>query len=124
MQLKNSEEQFDLEAIREVIAKLFPTGHSTLEHVTNTLGISPRTLQRRLAGNGLTFTQLTDEVRFITARQLIIQGEKLADVATHLGYADAGSFTRAFERWTGMSPQKYRKQFTGRSTVAKSRAKQ
>ena len=124
MQLKNSEEQFDLETIREVIAKLFPTGQPTLDHVTNTLGISPRTLQRRLADNGLTFTQLTDEVRFMTARQLIIQGKKFSDVASLLGYADAGSFTRAFERWTGMSPQKYRKQFTGGSTVVKSTAKQ
>ena len=67
--------------------------------------------------------ELIDEVRFLTARQLIIQSEKLADIATHLGYADAGSFTRAFERWTGMSPMKYRKQFCGGSTAVQHKAK-
>lgn len=116
------EEQFDLEAVRSVIAELLPTGHPTLENAAISLGISPRTLQRRLADDGLTFTQVIDEVRFNTARQLIIKQQKLADVATHLGYADAGSFTRAFERWTGMSPQKYRKQFSGGSSAAQTRS--
>ena len=123
MLLKNSKEQLDLESVRASVAELFPTGQPTLDHVADALAISPRTLQRRLADNGLTFTQLFDEVRFITARQLIIQSEKLADIATHLGYADAGSFTRAFERWTGMSPLKYRKQFCGGSTAVQHKAK-
>ncbi len=117
-----TEEQFDLETVRTVIADLFPSGHPTLENVASALDVSPRTLQRRLADNGLTFTQVIDEVRFVSARQLITKHHKLADVATQLGYADAGSFTRAFERWTGMSPQKYRNQFAGGSTAKQRRS--
>ncbi|MCP3689090.1 MAG: helix-turn-helix transcriptional regulator [Gammaproteobacteria bacterium] len=116
--MKVSGKTFDLEAIRLVIIRLFPTGQPTLARVTNALGVSPRTLQRRLADNGLSFSQLADETRFLSARQLITQGRKLSDVAGELGYADAGSFTRAFQRWTGLTPLKYRKQFGGASTNA------
>jgi len=109
------EQNIDLEALRTVVTELFPSGHPTLENVANSMGISSRTLQRRLANSGLTFTQVIDEARFVTARQLLAKHYKLADIAIQLGYADAGSFTRAFERWTGMTPQKYRSQFSGGS---------
>jgi AraC-like DNA-binding protein len=115
--LKTPGKALDLEAIQAAIVESFLAGQPTLDQVTNVIGISQRTLQRQLADSGLTFTKLVDEARFITARQLIIQGRKLADVSGALGYADAGSFTRAFERWTGMTPQKYRKQFS-RSSIA------
>ncbi len=115
--LKVSGKMLDLEAIRLVIIEILPTGQPTLGRVTNALGVSPRTLQRRLADNGLSFSQLADETRFLTARQLIAQGRKLSDVANELGYADAGSFTRAFQRWTGLTPLHYRKQFGGGSTA-------
>ena len=118
VQLKTPGKALDLEAIRAVIVESFAAGQPTLDQVTSVIGISQRTLQRQLAHSGLTFTQLVDEARFVTARQLIVQGRKLADVAGDLGYADAGSFTRAFERWTGMTPQKYRKQFSGASIAA------
>jgi len=116
--LKIPDKALDIEAIRAVIVESFPEGQPTLNRVTDALGASPRTLQRQLADSGLTFTQLVDEARFITARRLIFQGRKLADVSGDLGYADAGSFTRAFERWTGMTPQKYRKQFSRASIAA------
>ena len=116
--LKTPAKALDIEALRAVIVESFSAGQPTLDQVTNVIGISQRTLQRQLADSGLTFTQLVDESRFITARQLIVQGRRLADVAGDLGYADAGSFTRAFERWTGMTPQKYRKQFSRASIAA------
>ena len=116
--MKTPTKALDIEAIRDVIVESFSAGQPTLDQVTKVIGISRRTLQRQLADSRLTFTQLVDEARFITARQLIVQGRKLADVAGDLGYADAGSFTRAFERWTGMTPQKYRKQFSRASIAA------
>ena len=115
MLLRMPEQKIDLEALRTVVTELFPSGHPSLENVANSMGISSRTLQRRLANSGLTFTQVIDEARFVTARQLLAKHYKLADIAIQLGYADAGSFTRAFERWTGMTPQKYRNQFGGGS---------
>ena len=120
MLLYMPEQQIDLDALRTVVTALFPSGHPTLENVANSMGISPRTLQRRLANSGLTFTQVINEARFVTARQLIAKHYKLADIATMLGYTDAGSFTRAFERWTGMTPQKYRNQFAGGSRAVQS----
>ena len=121
MASKYHEQQFDLESVRSVIVESLPAGQPTLDHTAQTLEISPRTLQRRLAEMGLSYTQLVDEVRFIKARQLIIEQTKLSDIASSLGYADAGSFTRAFERWTGMPPQQYRKQFYKSSKPTQSR---
>ena len=120
--LNNSVEQFDLDVLTTLIAELLPTGQPNLEKAAQFLTISPRTLQRRLAENDLTFSQVIDEVRFVTARQLILKNTKLSEIAIQLGYADAGSFTRAFERWTGMSPQKYRNQFAGGSTAKQRRS--
>ena len=116
--MKTPGKALDLEAIRAVIVESFSEGQPTLNSVTDALGVSPRTLQRQLADNGFTFTQVIDEARFIKAVQLIFQGRKLVDVSGDLGYADAGSFTRAFERWTGMTPHKYRKQFSRDSIAA------
>ncbi|NCF38409.1 MAG: amidohydrolase family protein [Gammaproteobacteria bacterium] len=78
---------------------------------------SPRTLQRRLTEEGFTFKRPVSEVRFLSARRLIVENHKLSEIATRLGYADASSFTGAFERWTGISPQRYRSQY-GRTASA------
>lgn len=111
MPSKHPHNSFDLDSVRTVIGDLLLTGQPTLDLAAKSLGNSPRTLQRRLAEMGLSFSKMIDEERFIKARQLILERNKMSEIATRLGYADAGSFTRAFERWTGMSPQKYRKQF-------------
>ena len=100
-------------SVRREIKGLCSSGIPTLDDVAKALGVSPRTLQRRLADNGLTFTKVLSEVQFVTARHLLTEQQKLAEVARKLGYSDPGSFTRAFERWTGMSPQKYRTQYCG-----------
>ena len=59
---------------------------------------SPRTLQRRLTEEGFTFKRPVSEVRFLSARRLIVENHKLSEIATRLGYADASSFTGAFDR--------------------------
>ena len=104
--------ELELEKLLETVSVQLAAGQPTLDSTANKLMLSPRTLQRRLEKLGLTYTQLVDEVRFKNARLSIMQGIKITQIATELGYADAGSFTRAFERWTGMSPQKYRNTFT------------
>lgn len=101
----------DIDNVRTAVSQLLPSGQPKLENTAEMLGLSSRTLQRRLAVYDITYTQLVDEVRFFSARNLIIYQHKMTDIATKLGYADAGSFTRAFVRWTGMSPYNYRKRF-------------
>ena len=120
MSVRQSTELFTIDLVRSSIGKLLPKGQTTLAHAAETMGFSARTLQRRLAEQGLNYSRLVDEVRFIKARELIQARQKLTDVATHLGYADAGSFTRAFERWTGMSPLQYRQRFYQRAHAARS----
>ncbi len=110
--MRQSTELFVIDTVvRGTIGKLLPKGQVSLHHIAEAMGISARTLQRRLAEQGLSYSRLVDEVRFSKARELILERQKLTDVATRLGYADAGSFTRAFERWAGMSPLQYRKRF-------------
>jgi AraC-like DNA-binding protein len=71
---------------------------------------SPRTLRRWLAELGTSWMQVRDRVRFEACEEMIRQPSlKLADIASELGYSDQAAFTRAFHRWTGESPNDYRK---------------
>jgi len=82
----------------------------SIEHSAEMLGSSARTLQRRLEGQGVTYRDLLDRVRFDRARQLLREpSHRLADIAWELGYTDASNFTHAFRHWTGLSPSKYRR---------------
>lgn len=73
------------------------------------LGVSERTLARRLAARGQTYSALLDEVRRELALQAVREGQRpLADIAQSLGFAEASTFYRAFRRWTGMPPVRWR----------------
>ncbi|WP_144822701.1 AraC family transcriptional regulator [Marinobacter piscensis] len=79
------------------------------------LGVSQRTLARRLQAQGQTFNSLLDDVRREWALQAVAEGKQsLADIAQALGYAEASTFYRAFHRWTGMPPARWRKENAGR----------
>jgi len=76
------------------------------------LDTSPRSLQRKIAEMGLTYRHVLDEARCDSACKLLSGSElKINEVATVLGYDDAGSFTRAFERWMGLSPLAFRNSY-------------
>ncbi len=99
-----------LPTLRGVIAQSLRGGKPSLTHASGVLGLSARSLQRQLAGRGLSFSHLVDEVRYMQACELLAQGElRLYEIARRLGYANAGSFTRAFERWADMTPSRYRR---------------
>jgi AraC-like DNA-binding protein len=71
--------------------------------------LSPRTLQRRLHHAGLTYAQLIAEARRSSAERLLADRScTIADVARSLGYSDPAHFTRAFQRWTGVTPRAFR----------------
>lgn len=72
------------------------------------LGMSERSLARGLARESTTFSELRDSVRARQAVARLVRGERIEDVATSLGFADASSFHRAFRRWTGRSPGSFR----------------
>ena len=73
--------------------------------VAGALGLSERTLRRRLAEEGTSFRALVDEVREALAEELLGTGLGVEQVARRLGYAETASFTHAFTRWKGTSPR-------------------
>lgn len=79
-------------------------GLPSLADVAAERHVEPRTLRRQLAAEGTSFRELADEVREARAVELLRAGVPVAQVAYRLGYADAGSFSRAFRRWTGQTP--------------------
>lgn len=79
------------------------------EDAARALGMSGRTLKRRLADEGTSYSDILDDVRH--KRALLLLDDKrltIAEIASRLGYADAPSFTHAFQRWTGQSPASVR----------------
>jgi AraC-like DNA-binding protein len=72
------------------------------------IGVSTRTVHRMLAADGLKYADLADQVRIEQAPRLLRRGLSTDAVAEALDYSDARSFRRAFERWTGETPARFR----------------
>ena len=69
------------------------------------------TLHRRLAAEGTTFRELVAACRYDIARQLLETSDiEMTEIADTLGYAEASVFTRAFHRWSGTTPTRWREQ--------------
>ena len=78
-------------------------------NVAAVLGISERSLHRRLAAEGQPFRQLDERVRGRLAERLLGDSDLGLDaIAAQLGYSEAASFSRAFKRWTGLAPSHWR----------------
>lgn len=81
----------------------------TMTDCADLVGMSDRTLQRRLAQHETTFNELLDQARFDSAKQLLQDKSiSLSDIGYELGYANPANFTRAFRRWAGVSPRQHR----------------
>lgn len=102
---------FDWSAyVKRVAYRLLLQGEFGRKRVAATLGISDRTLVRVLGKSGESYQQLLEVVRFSASRTLIRETNlPFAEIAAALGYNEASSFTRAFVRWSGMSPAQWRK---------------
>jgi len=89
--------------------RLLLTQQCSRSDVARRLGMHERTLGRRLQASGTTFQQLLDETRLDMAQQLLRDTRvPVARVAAALGYCDPTVFTRAFARWTGRTPSRFR----------------
>ena len=85
-------------------------GFRSIEETAAALGLSTRTLKRRLADEGTSFTALVDEQRRDRALLLLRSPDtSIEAVAAGVGYSDVANFTRAFRRWTGATPGSYRR---------------
>ncbi|MGR3801831.1 MAG: AraC family transcriptional regulator ligand-binding domain-containing protein [Marinibacterium profundimaris] len=91
--------------VRGEIAARLPRGAPTKDQVAASLGMSPRTLSRRLSDEGSSFEALLLGLRReLAERYLRDRRLGLAQVANLLGYADQAGFTSAYKRWTGRTP--------------------
>ncbi len=97
------------EQVKGIVKRLLAGQRPGMEDVARELRLSPRTMQRRLAGEGATFQQLIQEARRELARHYLLHSSlELNETAYLLGYEDAHSFFRAFHHWEGSSPGDWR----------------
>lgn len=104
------------ERVRLAATQSLRGGDARIEAVAQNLGVTPRTLQRRLQEEGLRYQEIADAARGAFAQQRLADPTLgIEELAESLGYADAGSFSRAFRRWYGCSPAEYRQRRRARS---------
>lgn len=102
-------ERSTVAAVRGAVADGLPDGRPSRARVAGRLGMSERTLQRRLAEDGASFQGVVADVRREAAEALLRSGgHSLAEVAFLAGFSDQSAFTRAFKRWTGTTPASFR----------------
>ncbi len=96
-------------SVENAIVPLLPHGKATLDAIASHLGLSQRTLARRLALERLTFSAVVDDLkRNLADRYLADDGLSISQVAWLLGYQEVSSLTHAFKRWTGKTPRQAR----------------
>lgn len=97
------------QALRARLRSALAQGRADPGRLASLLGVSERTLQRRLGELGRSFTDVVEDFRREEAARLLRQPDlPLVEVASRLGYAEQTSFTRAFRRWTGSTPGAWR----------------
>lgn len=98
-----------LDEVRRTIALLLPSGRCNIEQVSAHMGLVPRTVQRRLADSGRSFSELVNELRVGLAQRHIVHGDRsLTDVATLLGFAALSGFSRWHQQQFHCSPSQSR----------------
>ena len=100
------------EQVKRVLLPALLTQQATADHVATLFSIHQRTMHRRLYACGTNFQKLADQSRFEITRQLLENSSmRLSQIAETLDYTDASAFTRAFRRWSGMTPSVWRERY-------------
>jgi AraC-like DNA-binding protein len=95
--------------VENAMVPLLPHGTARAGEIAKDLGVSQRTLARRLAAEGVTFSEVLEGLRSDLARKYLAdEGLTISQVAWLLGYQEISAFTHAFKRWTGMTPREAR----------------
>lgn len=96
--------------VQTIIVEHLPSGNANIENVASELYLNTRKLQRLLLQDGTTFISLLNETRMKIAKQYVQDKTMdLTEVAFLLGFSGLSAFSRSFKRWTGRSPDQYRK---------------
>jgi AraC-like DNA-binding protein len=95
--------------VRRLLTSRLARGEAEIDTVARDLGMSARTLQRRLSSAGLSYQELLDVVRRETAEKCMADSSlSIGEIAYLVGYSEPAAFHRAFKRWTGVTPQAFR----------------
>lgn len=98
-----------IDRVAGVMIDMLPSGGITDEKIAQHLNMSGRSLQRRLKGAGTTFRTILEGVRKDLATTYVHDSDiELVEVAFLLGFSDQSAFSRAFKRWTGITPSNFR----------------
>lgn len=99
-------------AVRAAIAASLQHNGASLQDTARELGVSARSLQRRLAEMGTNYSEIVAEVRLDTACHLLAESsERISQIASRLGYAGPSSFSRTFMRMMKTRPAAYRRRY-------------
>jgi AraC-like DNA-binding protein len=97
--------------VENAIAPLLPHGKARLDPVARKLGMSGRTLARRLTAEGLRFAEITEKLRSDLAMRYLSEANvSISQIAWLVGFRRVSAFTRACKRWTGKNPAEVRRQ--------------
>jgi len=97
--------------VRGQIIEQLPEGIPKQEQIAHRLNLSLRNLQRKLQDQGTSYKQLLDDTRKELAIQYLTASRRpIIEIGFLLGFTESANFSRAFRRWTGHSPQSYRRQ--------------
>jgi AraC-like DNA-binding protein len=95
--------------VENAISSVLPHGKVRVEDVAHSLGMSKRTLARRLSDEGLNFTEILQHMRRdLAVRYLDDRRLHVSKIAWLLGFHEVSAFTHAFKRWTGKTPSQIR----------------
>ena len=96
--------------LRAILQSYLSEGYPSASFSAELMGISERTLARRLSATDLTYGSLVDDLRFTRAKELLQNSDqRIGDVALSVGFQGQANFTRMFRRMGGMSPMQFRK---------------
>jgi AraC-like DNA-binding protein len=96
--------------VKSLILEQLSCGKVTEEDISGLLNMSKRKLQLQLANQNVRFKRLLDEIRSSLAKEYLQEKNLcLSEIAFLLGFSEVSSFSRAFKRWTGVSPGQYNK---------------
>lgn len=103
-----------LQALPGVLRRGLLIEEISAEHIARQFGLQERTFHRRLRAAGTSFRNELDLARQALSEELLSSTRlQVSDVANALGYANASGFIRAFQRWKGISPKRFREQSRG-----------
>jgi AraC-like DNA-binding protein len=98
-------------SVENAMAPLLPHGNANAVEIARRIGMSHRTLARKLSSEGLTFSKIAEEMKRDLARHYLRDVDlPISQIAWLLGYREVSAFTHAFKRWTGMTPRQSRAQ--------------